>query len=136
MDTVNGPLPAAPQPDIERALPAMRDMGIFHADDERPKFGERQPKRHLTPEHPRLGGPGIMVACRPASRRSLSGDDERDFGAGRLRALQETQKRRVRVFLGEAVQIKPRIDRHTTAGNALFGAPIEWRKRRRFFRYR
>jgi len=87
MSRVNKGLPAAPQPDIERALSAVRDMGIFDADHERPKFRQRQPDRHLTPEHSRLGGLGMIAACRPASRRSLAGDDECDFGAGRLRAL-------------------------------------------------
>ena len=35
---VNESLPGAPQPHVKRAVPAMRDMGIFHPKDEGPKF--------------------------------------------------------------------------------------------------
>ena len=130
---VNACLADAPQADVKRALSAVSDMGIFYADDEWSKFRQCKPNRDLPPEHARLGG--RIVAARRLSRRSLSGNHENHSGAVGLRAAQEPQQRRVCLFLREAVQIEPGVDRGTAAGDALSEAPSERRKRRRLFGY-
>ena len=71
----------------------MADMGVFESDDKRTEFRQRKPHRHLPPEHAALDR---SIAFAPA--RSLAGHDKHDSGAIRLRALEEAQQRRMRLF--------------------------------------
>ena len=134
MAKVNADLPDAPQANVKRAVPAVSDMGIFHAEDEGSKFRLCKPHRDLPPEHAWLERFGVVAARRRSSRCSLSGHHEHDSGAVGLRPAQETQKCRVRSFLRETVEIEPGIDRLAAAGDTLLEPPAEWRERRWFFR--
>jgi hypothetical protein len=104
----------------------MTDMRIFESDDQRAELGQRQPERHLPLEHAafmRLAG----------FAGSLAGDDKHHAHAVRLCTPQEAQQGSMRLHLGEAVQVKPRIDRLAAARDPLPEPSPEGRKRRRLF---
>src|SRR6516165_9614065 len=46
---------SAPQAHIERALPAVSDVGVLEPDDQRAEFRQREPERNLPPEHTAFG---------------------------------------------------------------------------------
>src|SRR5882672_8394491 len=93
--------PRAPDPDVERALPAMADMGFLEADHQRPEFRQAQPLRHLAAEH---------AALRLCSHLALAGDDEHEGQPLMMRALQKSEQGVMGADLRHAVKIEPGID--------------------------
>lgn len=99
----------------------MGDMRRLKADHELAEFGQREPERHLSPQHAALAD--RIVAA-------LSGNDENGFCILRLGATQKGEQRGMGLRLRTAVQIKPGVDGLKTAREPLLGAAIDRRKRR------
>src|SRR5262245_4831793 len=87
-----------PDAQVERALPAVADMGGLEADHEGAKFGEPQPQRHLAAQHTALA---VVFAASDA----LAGDHQGEARAVALRSPQEADERGMRLALRHAVQI-------------------------------
>ena len=111
---------SAPQAHIERALPAVSDVGVLETDDQRAEFRQREPERNLPPEHTAFG------AITVGPDRPLAGDNEHDTRFIGLSLLQEAQQCRVGSALRHAMQIDPISDRLAAAGDAPAQSPAEW----------
>lgn len=103
--------PAALDPDIERALAAMGDVGILETDNDVAKFGQAKPVRHLPAQHA-----DFAAAAFPGDHQHQA----RVAGAG---GKQKAQQHRMRLVLGEAVQIEPGVDRMLALGDSGLHAP-------------
>ena len=60
-----------PQPHIERALAAMRDMRFLETEDDVAQLGQAQPMRHLPAQHAACAG---MLS----GTRAFAGDDQNE----------------------------------------------------------
>src|SRR5262249_25683788 len=116
-----GPL-RTPQTHIQSAGAAVTDVRVFESDHQRAEFAQREPERHLPFEHAAL----VRLA---AFACSLAGDHKYHSHAVRLCAPQEAQQGGMRLRLGEAMQIKPRIDRFVTTRDPLLKSSPELRER-------
>lgn len=94
--------PPSPHTHVERASAAVADMGLFETDDQRTKFREREPFRHLSTQYTALGFWPDAAA--------LAGDNQHETQTIAIGALQEMQQRTMRARLRHAVQIESRID--------------------------
>src|SRR5262245_6566227 len=111
-----------PDAQVERALPAVADMGGLEADHIGTEFGEAQPQRHLAAEHAALA---VVIAAANA----LAGDHQGEARAVALRPPQKADERGMRLALRHAVQIDARVDRLRAALEPRLEAPVERRKR-------
>ena len=101
-------------------------MGDVEAEHAGAQFRQREPERHLAPQHAAL-----------AARTALAGDDEHELRPFRLGAAQEVQQRVVRLGLGHAVKIDASADLGAAAGELLALAQrkrVRGRRRLRFGR--
>jgi len=89
---------------------------VLETDDQRTKFRQRKPQRHLPLEHA-----AFAVGIRPG--RSLAGDHEHNARFVGLGPLQEAQQRGVGSALRHAMQINPAIDRLAAARHPLAQSP-------------
>ena len=118
---------AAPQAKVHRAFAAVASMRLLETDDKAAELRQRQPQWHLPPQHAAFG----RRARRAAD--SLAGHYQREFRILRLRLREKMQKRRMRLFLRQAMKIEPDVDRRVAARDALPQAAIELRQRRWLF---
>src|SRR6185503_7729088 len=105
---------AAPQPDVERALAAMRDVRVLEADHKVAKVRQGQPLGHLAAQNATLA----------VAASAFAGDDEHQPGAARARGAQEVQERAVRLRLRQPVQIHAPVYRLAAARDTLARAAV------------
>src|SRR5256886_7228343 len=108
-----------PDPNIERAGPAVAGMGVLEPNDVAAEFRQLQPVWHLTLEHAAFAR---VVAGHP----TLARDHQNEFRTFRLCSAQKRKQLRIGRALGLAVKVDARIDRCGTAREALLEPPIKW----------